>query len=154
MSISAVTRSLGVRILVAVYAVGVLVLLLLSASNYPVQWREQVNRERERYLAVIAQALEYYVADHAGEFPAIPSTPSMIANVSQCQASCPALSQDIPCYDLSGLLVPGYMHEMLLDPLSTSERDSGFYIQAEGRGVTIGACHAFFGERLQVHTLY
>ncbi len=142
--------SIGLKIIAAVYASIIVVLVLLSISNYPVQWREQVNHERQRYLDVIAQALQYYASDHGGTLPALPSQPSMIANTNECKAYCPALSKDIPCVDLAKTLVPGYMKEMLLDPLSNSTTESRMYVQQSGDHVMLGACDTFFGQQVTV----
>jgi hypothetical protein len=133
-------------LLLAGYGLIVLVLILLSASNYPVQWKIQVNHERQRYLAVIAQALRYYAADHDGGVPDLPSELSMIANTQSCSAYCPALSKQIPCYDLAKTLVPGYMKELLQDPLNSSQEESGFYLKYIDKHLTLGACHVFFGQ--------
>jgi len=142
-------RPRSVQVLFVVYGVSMLVLILLAASNYPVQWRSQVNHERQRYVEVIAQALRYYAMDHGGQLPDLPGEPAMIANTNDCEASCPALSKQLSCFNLTQVLVPSYMKEMLEDPLNTSEKESGFYITSSTVGVLIGSCNTFFGQKVE-----
>ncbi len=136
--------------LLAAYGVIILVLILLAASNYPVQWRVQVNHERQRYIEVIAQAMQYYVADHSGKLPPLPTSVALIANTDACSAYCPALSKQLSCYNLTKTLVPGYMQQMLQDPLSTSDQQSGFYLDPIGPHILIGACDTYFGQKVEV----
>lgn len=136
--------------IVSVYATGMLVLVLLSASNYPVQWRVQVNHERQRYLEVFAQAISYYSLDHEGAVFAIPEEPAMISNTDQCSYDCPALKKAIPCYNLSRELVPSYMSRLYQDPFLTSESDTGFYVYSRDGNLTLGACHQFFKDPISV----
>ena len=136
---------------VAVLATGLLAMLLLAAANYPVQWRTELNEERRRYLEVIAQAIEYYALDRGELDLDIPSESAMIANRSECAASCPALDRELPCYNLEAALVPGYIRQLPQEPLEPSDYSTGFYIVREGLGITLGACHVFFNEEITVH---
>ncbi|MBI4090576.1 MAG: hypothetical protein HY422_00980 [Candidatus Komeilibacteria bacterium] len=143
-------RPVYVWCIVAVYATGMLVLILLSASNYPVQWRAQVNHERQRYLEVFDQAISYYSLDHAGVIFPLPDSPAMISNTDQCSYACPALKIAIPCYDLSRELVPSYMSRLYQDPLLTSESDTGFYVYSRDGILNLGACHHFFKDPIGI----
>lgn len=143
-------RPIFVWCIVSVYATGMLVLVLLSASNYPVQWRVQINHERQRYLEVFDQAISYYSLDHEGVIFALPDSPAMISNIDTCSYECPALKKAIPCYDLSRELVPSYMSRLYQDPLLTSASDTGFYIYSSGGNLTLGACHHFFKNQISI----
>ena len=142
---------LVVHIVGIVFAIVVLTLVLLAASNYPVQWRHEVNRERLRYLEVFSQALEYYYLDHDRVLPVLPQEPAVISNTSTCRFSCLALGREVPCFDAAAILVPGYMKEILADPLFSTEHYSGFYLyQDRSTSIVIGACNTFFGESLEI----
>lgn len=136
--------------IVTVYATGMLVLVLLSASNYPVQWRVQINHERQRYLEVFHQAILYYSLDHVGTVFPLPESPAMISNTDQCSYACPALRKTIPCYDLSKQLVPSYMSRLYQDPFLTSESNTGFYLYSRDGSLTLGACHHFFRDQISI----
>ena len=144
MKLSDSTNNLLIKGVVVVFFIIVLTLILLAASNYPVQWRDQVNKERFRNLEVFAQALEYFKLDHDGELFPIPTDPALISNQSGCIFSCPSLGDDISCFDLQRELVPNYMSKILQDPLLTSDADSGYFIAYTEGVLTLGACHKFF----------
>lgn len=139
-----------VRLLVVLFAIVVLTMILLSASNYPVQWKEQINNERMRYLEVYSQALEYRYLDYDNVMPSLPETEHMISNIDSCSMDCPALGRIIECYNMLPVLVPGYMRELLRDPIAESETSSGFYIKGHDSGFTVGSCFAYFGEDISI----
>ena len=51
---------------------------------------------------------------------------------------------------MSDVLVPGYMRELLRDPVVESQNSSGFYITKTDDGFTIGGCFAYFGEDISI----
>lgn len=136
--------SITIRVILILYAIALLTLILLAASNYSVQWKAETDRERGRYLDVYAQALEYYYYDHDAHLPPLPVTPSIISTTDACQYACPALGTDLSCFNLASSLVPQYMQALLQDPLLDSTENSGFYIQATETGFHIGTCYQFF----------
>lgn len=140
-----------VRFIVVMYVLVILILVLMAASNYPIQWRLQVNKERLRYAEVIAQALEYYMRDHHGELPAAFSfQPFLISNTDTCSALCPRIKRELPCYNLQRDLVPGYLEELPQDPLINSAINSGFYVFQLEHSFTVGACYTYFNETIHV----
>jgi len=148
MKLSDSTNNLLIKGVVVVFLIIVLTLILLAASNYPVQWRDQVNKERFRNLEVFAQAIEYFKLDHVGELFLIPSDPALISNQTGCIFSCPSLGTDISCFNLQRELVPNYMNKILQDPLLTSDADSGYFISHFDGVLTLGACHKFFKDQI------
>jgi len=138
----------GIRFIVVGYAIVVLTLILLAASNYPVQWRAQVDAERMRNLEVYAQALKYYQNDHDAPLNVVPESMHIISNDSSCMHSCSTVGAVLPCFNLQESLVPGYLRELPQDPLYSSSDLSGYYIQQSKDGFILGACNAFFGEEL------
>lgn len=152
MKISEHAQTILIKVIVAVYATGIVVMIILAATNYPVQWRVQVNKERMRYLEVYAQAIEYNYLDHDKVMPDIPNEPVMISNTTECQPIfCPALNRNLSCFDAQSLLIPSYMKELLQDPLQTSDRYSGFYFYRSGdRSYALGSCESFFGQQISI----
>ena len=146
------SRPFHIKLIVGVYATGMLTLILLAASNYRVQWRDQVNHERLRYLEVFAQAITYYRLDHGGDLFPMPAETSIISNTDQCSYACPSLGTSLPCYNITEHLVPSYMKRILQDPMLTSDSDTGFYITEDDGQVTLGACHHFFNKPIR-HTV-
>lgn len=140
----------AVRLILAGYGVIVLTLIIVSAANYPVQWRRETNHERRRYLEVYAQAIEYYKLDHEGTMFPIPEEAVMIANTDSCEVSCPVLGRTLSCRNLESELTPSYMAKLLSDPLVLSTTSTGFYVSLKDSQLTVGACHSFFGEKITV----
>lgn len=136
--------NLVIKSILAIYAVILLTLILLAASNYPVQWRHQANEERYRYLEVIAQSIDYHVQDHEGVVFDVPSGPVMIANTNDCTMECPALDRSLPCYNLEAVLVPDYVSALPQEPFVLSDVSTGFYLRYEHDLLTLGACHQYF----------
>ena len=127
------------------FGVIVLTLILLSISNYPVQWRVQVDAERRRSTEVLAQAIRYYYLDHDQTLFGIPTSTHMIANTDSCGAAvCARFNTPLPCFDLQQYLVPNYIHALEQDVAAGSSHVTGYYISRENGGVTIGACNSFF----------
>jgi len=139
-----------VRTLVFLFAIVVLTMILLSASNYPVQWKQQINYERMRYLEVYVQALEYRYLDYNKVMPPLPETEKLIANDDSCSVYCPALGRSVDCFNMTSVLVPGYMRELLRDPIVESKHSSGFYIMQNENGFKVGSCFTYFGEDISI----
>lgn len=140
----------AIRGIVIIYFIILLTLILLAASNYPVQWRVEANRERSRYLEVIAQAIEYYKLDHDGALFDLPAAPRVISNQEGCSYECPALGRVLSCYNLQEKLVPGYVRDIPRDPLLEATPNSGFYLSYSGPVLTLGACHKFFRDPVEI----
>lgn len=137
-----------VHAVVIIYAIVILTGFLLAASNYPVQWKAETDRERQRNLEVYRQALEYYAADHDGALPTLPHTAAIISQSNTCRFRCPSLNSNLACFDLNSALVPDYLKALPQDPLLDSNEDSGFFILSAGDALTIGACYKFFNTPL------
>jgi len=137
-----------IRVIIAGYAVIALTLILLSAANYPVQWRKEANNERQRYLQVYAQAIHYSALDHNGSLFALRSEPAVIANTDSCTFYCPALNRTLACLNLQKDLVPNYMSQLLRDPFLDSTTTTGFYVSRTGSHIALGSCAAFFDQSL------
>jgi len=141
--------TLVVRGIVFVCMTIVIALALLAISNYPTQWRAQVDAERYRALEVIAQALQYRALDYDGILQ-LPDSPRMISTTDACTFYCPMLGAEIPCMNAQTLLVPGYMHKIPRDPFISSDHESGYYLSATDTGFVVGACNVFFNGPLIV----
>lgn len=139
-----------IRIVVIVYAVVVVTLVLLAVGYYHVQWREEMNSERQRHLAVFAQAFQYYAKDHDNMFPEdVPLQPLILSNTAECEHECPALGATLACYNAERVLVPSYMEKILRDSMIVSNSDSGFYFYRSGeREITFGSCRHFFDKSI------
>ena len=140
----------AIRGIVIIYFIILLTLILLAASNYPVQWRVEANRERSRYLEVIVQAIEYYKLDHDGALFDLPAEHQIISNQEGCSYECPALGRVLSCYNLQAKLVPGYVRGIPSDPLLVRTPNSGFYLSYRGAALTLGACHKFFRDPVEI----
>ncbi len=143
-------RAYAIQGVVIIYFIVLLTLILLAASNYPVQWRVEANRERSRYLEVIAQAIEYHKLDHDGALFDLPAEPQVISNQEGCSYECPALGRVLSCYNLQAKLVPGYVRDIPRDPLLEATPNSGFFISYDDATLTLGACHKFFRDPVEI----
>jgi hypothetical protein len=140
-------KSISVKMInfvVIFFAIIILTLILLSASNYSVQWRHQVDQERRQYLAVFGQAIEYYFLENRGVALALPLRPTLISNRDNCQHYCAIYNTELSCFNLEQILVPGYMKEILQDPFISSDSNSGFYIYQTSDQLILGACNNFY----------
>ncbi len=144
-----------IELLVVMAILVILFALVLIAVN-PVRQTQQANNTKRRGdINTIANAVNQYAADHAGQLPTgltgnlqIIGTTLSACDTSTCAGEFPQST----CVDLGGVLATKYVAAMPYDPTTGNDSKTRYGIKYSipDHRITVKACDAELGETITV----
>ena len=125
-----------IELLIVVAILGILSTVLIVSVNPGRQLGKARDSQRQTDLVAILSAILQYSSEHSGDLPDTDGDP----DTSNFPTSSTCIGTDAGCFNLAGAgetgdtIVPVYMAEMPMDPLTGTAGDSGYFIYVDVNG--------------------
>ena len=125
-----------IELLIVVAILGILSTVLIVSVNPGRQLGKARDSQRQTDLVAILSAILQYSSEHSGDLPDTDGDP----DTSNFPTSSTCIGTDAGCFNLAGAgetgdtIVPVYMAEMPMDPLTGTAEDTGYFIYVDVNG--------------------